>query len=158
MATKARWLWVCEKKIQQRSHERGLTPQDEKRKTLFCRSWFIPSSALKLTSQTNGPEAKTDTEPVFKGSVPCQSAGKKEEEQGGRTGLTAFPMMPHLQPCPADDLVYRRRLTGAGNQRQEGSGGRVSAAGGLRWAGQRGRALLQGSPRLRSGGGNRGGA
>lgn len=53
------------------------------------------------------------------------------------------------QTCPADDLVHWSccaGLTQAGYQWQEGSGRRVSTSGGLRRAGQWGRALLQGSP------------
>lgn len=72
--------------------------------------------------------------------------------------LTGFPTMPHLQSRPTDDLIYRPSLTGAGNQGQEGSGRRIPAAGRLRWTGQRGRALLQGSPWPRSAGGDCAGA
>lgn len=126
--------------------------------SLLCHLWFILSSARKLLSQRNSQKAKADRESVFKAS---QSAGKNVNVQRGKTadvGLTSFPMIPHLQSCPTDDLIYRPCKTGAGNQWLEGSGRRISAPRRLRWPGERGRALLQGSSWPRSAGGNSVGA
>lgn len=84
--------------------------------SILCHLRLIPSSARKLLSQRNSQKAKADRESVFKAS---QSAGKNANVQRGKTAgveLKSFPMIPHLQSCPTDDLIYRPCKTGAGNQ------------------------------------------
>lgn len=86
---------------------------------------------------------------------------KKKNNNKKWKRLAGFPWSPNLQACPANDLLYGSRCAGlseARNQREESSGGGVSAPGRLSGPGKRGRALLQGSARTRFAAGDHVGA
>lgn len=138
-------------------------------------SFVVHHKFMKLVSQMNysaaySHKASVEKEPVFKASSLClcttsETVGGNENakrQTGVWVGLVEFPRcQKNSQACPADDLFYGawcNGLTWAWNQRQEDTGGRVSASGRLCRAGQGGRALLQGSARTRFVGGDHVGA
>lgn len=92
--------------------------------------------------------------------VGCGSVQKthKRSQQRSLSVLAFSVARANVQSRPADDLIDGPGLTRAENQWQEGSRRKIPAPGRLRRTGQRGRALLQGSARPRSAGGNRVGA